>query len=309
VTSHILQRLWGATVVLLGVSIFVFSILHLIPGDVAALLAARSFAGVSPEYTMRIRRELGLDDPLWIQYWTFLKKALVGDLGRSFYTSHPVTSSIVEQLPATLRLTAVSLAIATGLGLGLGIVSAVYHNRLVDRLAMVFSLGGLSIPIPWSGLMLIYVFSVQLNWFPITAGHGWKTIVLPAVVLGYDAAAFVTRMVRTSVLETLRQDFVRTARAKGLRQSLVIGRHVLKPAMIPTITLIGLLVGRLLGGAVVVETVFARQGVGRLALDAIQYKDYFLVQGIVLWAAVIYVLLNLIVDLSYTWLDPRIRYD
>jgi peptide/nickel transport system permease protein len=309
VTSHILQRLWGATVVLLGVSIFVFSILHLIPGDVAALLAARSFAGVSPEYTMRIRRELGLDDPLWIQYWAFLKKALLGDLGRSFYTSHPVTTSIIEQLPATLRLTAVSLAIGAGMGLGLGILSAVYHNRLVDRLAMVFSLGGLSIPIPWSGLMLIYVFSVQLNWFPITAGHGWKTIVLPATVLGYDASAFVTRMVRTSVLETLRQDFVRTARAKGLRQFVVIGRHVLKPAMIPTITLLGLLVGRLLGGAVVVETVFARQGVGRLALDAIQYKDYFLVQGIVLWAAVIYVLLNLVVDLSYTWLDPRIRYD
>jgi peptide/nickel transport system permease protein len=156
--------------------------------------------------------------------------------------------------------------------------------------------------------MLIYLFSVQLDWLPITSGHGWETIILPAAVLGYDAAAFVTRMVRTSVLETLRQDFVRTAQAKGLRRSLVILKHVLKPAMIPTLTLIGLLTGRLLGGAVVVETVFARQGVGRLALDAIQYKDYFLVQGIVLLAAVVYVLLNLVVDVSYTWLDPRIRY-
>jgi peptide/nickel transport system permease protein len=307
--SQILQRFWGAAVVLLGVSMFVFSILHLIPGDVATLLAARSFAGVSPEYTARIRHELGLDNPLWLQYWTFLKKAVAGDLGRSFYTGRPVTQSIVEQLPATLRLTAAAVAIALVLGLGLGILGAVRHNRLADRIAMVFSLGGLSIPIPWSGLMLIYLFSVQLNWFPITAGHGWKTIVLPSIVLGYDAAAFVTRMVRTSFLETLSQDFVRTARAKGVRETNVIGRHVLKPAMIPTVTLVGLLFGRLLGGTVVVETVFARQGVGRLALDAILYKDYFLVQGVVLWAAVVYVLLNLVVDLSYSWLDPRIGYE
>ncbi len=307
--SQVLQRVWGAVVVLVGVSIFVFSILHLIPGDVATLMAARSFAGVSPEYTARIRHELGFDNPLWFQYWTFLKKAVVGDLGRSFYTGQSVTRSIIEQLPATLRLTAAALTIALALGLGLGILAAVRHNGLVDRFAMVFSLGGLSIPIPWSGLMLIYVFSVQMNWFPITAGHGWKTIVLPATVLGYDAAGFVTRMVRTSFLETLSQDFVRTARAKGVREAGVIGRHVLKPAMIPTITLVGLLFGRLLSGTVVVETVFARQGVGRLALDAILYKDYFLVQGVVLWAAVVYVLLNLIVDLSYSWLDPRISYE
>ena len=293
---------------LLGVSICVFSILHLIPGDVAALLAMRSFAGLSPEYTARIRHELGLDHPLWVQYWDFLRKAVVGDLGRSFYTNHPVVKSIFEQFPATLELTAAALAIAVGLGLSLGIISAIRHNTLIDNLVMVFSLGGLSIPIFWSGLMLIYLFSVQLDWLPITSGHGWETIILPAAVLGYDAAAFVTRMVRTSVLETLRQDFVRTAQAKGLRRSLVILKHVLKPAMIPTLTLIGLLTGRLLGGAVVVETVFARQGVGRLALDAIQYKDYFLVQGIVLLAAVVYVLLNLVVDVSYTWLDPRIRY-
>jgi ABC-type dipeptide/oligopeptide/nickel transport system permease component len=305
---YIVQRLLAAILVLLGVSVFVFSILHLIPGDVAALLAARSFAGVSPEYTARIRHQLGLDHPLWIQYWDFLRKALVGDLGRSFYTNHPVAKSIIEQFPATLQLTAAALAIGVGLGLALGVVSAIQQNTVIDNLAMVFSLGGLSIPIFWSGLMLIYLFSVQLNWFPITSEHGWKTLVLPATVLGYDAAAFVTRMVRTSVLEILRQDFVRTARAKGLGQPRVIFRHVLKPAMIPTITLVGLLTGRLLGGAVVVETVFARQGVGRLALDAIQYKDYFLVQGIVLLAAVIYVALNLLVDVSYTWLDPRIRY-
>jgi peptide/nickel transport system permease protein len=308
-TTYIVHRLAAAVVVLFGVSIVVFAILHLIPGDVAALLAARSFAGVSPEYTARIRHQLGLDNPLWVQYWHFLQKAALGDLGRSFYTNHPVAASILEQLPATLQLAAAALAIALVLGLGLGVVSGVLHGSLVDRLAMIFSLGGLSIPIFWSGLMLIYLFSVQLNWVPITAGHGWKTIILPATVLGYDAAAFVTRMVRTSILEILGQDFVRTARAKGLGGRIVLFRHVLKPALIPTITLVGLLTGRLLGGAVVVETVFARQGIGRLALDAVQYKDYFLVQGIVLMAAAIYVILNLIVDVSYTWLDPRIQYE
>lgn len=306
--SYLVRRLLAAVLVLVGVSVLVFSILHLIPGDVASLLAAQSFASVSPEYTARIRHQLGLDNPLWIQYWDFLRKALAGDLGRSFYTNRPVARSIVEQFPATLQLTAAALVIGVGLGVALGVASALKHNTSVDNVAMIISLGGLSIPIFWSGLMLIYFFSVQLNWFPITGDYGWKTIVLPAVALGYDASAFVTRMVRSSVLEVLHQDFVLTARAKGLQHYLVISRHILKPAMIPTITLIGLLTGRLLGGAVIVETVFARQGVGRLALQAILYKDYFLVQGIVLLAAVVYVMLNLAVDISYTWLDPRIRY-
>lgn len=306
---YIVQRLLGAVVVLLGVSVVVFSILHLVPGDVAALLAARSFAGVSPEYTARIREELGFNDPLWIQYTRFLRKAVVGDLGRSFYTQRLVTTSVIEQFPATLRLAAAAMTIAVGLGLLLGVVSALKHNTVTDSIAMVFSLGGLSIPIFWSGLMLIYLFSVRWNIFPITGEHGWRTLALPAVTLGYDASAFVTRMVRSSVLEILRQDYVLTARAKGLLQRIVLFKHVLKPAMIPTVTLVGLLVGRLLGGAVVVETVFTRQGVGRLALDAILYKDYFLVQGVVLLSAVVYVLLNLAVDVSYTWLDPRIRYE
>jgi ABC-type dipeptide/oligopeptide/nickel transport system permease component len=306
--GYIVRRLLAAGPVMLGVSVFVFAILHLVPGDVATLLAARSFASVSPEQTAEIRHELGLDDPLLVQYGRFLVNAVQGDLGRSFYTNRPVTSSIVEQLPATLRLAGAALAISVALGFALGLVAALRQNSWIDNVAMAFSLGGLSIPIFWSGLMLIYLFSVRLNWLPITAGHGWKTILLPAITLGYDASAFIARMVRSSVLEVLRQEYVLTARAKGLREGVVIVRHVLKAAMIPIITLIGLQAGRLLGGAVIVETVFARQGVGRLAVDAILYKDYFLVQGIVLLAAVIYVSLNLIVDVSYAWLDPRIRY-
>jgi peptide/nickel transport system permease protein len=286
----------------------VFLILHLVPGDVAELIAFRSNAAVTPEQIAQTRHELGLDQPLWVQYAQFLGHAAVGDLGRSFYTNRPVLTSILEQFPATASLAGAALAIAVVLGLSLGILSAVHRNTWVDNLAMTFSLGGLSIPIFWSGLMLIYLFSVQLNWLPITGDEGWKTLILPAVVLGYDSAAFISRMVRTSMIEILGQDFVLTARAKGLTSRVVLSRHVLKAALIPIVTLVGLQAGRLLGGAVIVETVFARQGVGHLAVDAILYKDYYLVQGVVLVAAVVYLILNLLVDVSYAWINPRIRY-
>jgi ABC-type dipeptide/oligopeptide/nickel transport system permease component len=306
--GYVVRRLLAMIPVLLGVSVFVFAILHLVPGDVATLLAARSFASVSPEQTEQVREQYGLNDPLAVQYARFLGGAVRGDLGVSFYTNRPVVTSILEQLPATLQLAGAALAVSVALGFGLGVVAAVKQNTVIDNLAMAFSLGGLSVPIFWSGLMLIYLFSVRLDWIPITGGQGWQTLILPAAVLGYDAAAFIARMVRSSVLEVLRQDYVLTARAKGLTERVVVGQHVLKAAMIPIVTLIGLQAGRLLGGAVIVETVFARQGVGRLAVDAILYKDYFLVQGVVLFAALIYVLLNLAVDVSYAWLNPRIRY-
>ncbi|HEV7662879.1 MAG TPA: nickel ABC transporter permease, partial [Chloroflexota bacterium] len=302
---YILGRLLAAIPVLLGVSVVVFVVLHLIPGDVAQLIASRSFAAVTPEQTAQMRHQLGLDDPLWLQYLHFLTQALTGDLGRSFYTNRPVVQSILEQFPATLSLAGAALGLSVVIGLSLGILAAVKHNTWIDNLAMTFSLGGLSIPIFWSGLMLIYLFSVQLNWLPITGDEGWKTLILPAVTLGYDSAAFIARMVRTSVLEVLHHDYVLTARAKGLSPRVVLGRHVMKAALIPIVTLIGLQAGRLLGGAVIVEVVFARQGVGHLAVEAIQYKDYSLVQGVVLLAAAIYVLVNLAVDVSYAWLNPR----
>jgi peptide/nickel transport system permease protein len=307
-SGFILRRLVAIVPVMLGVSICVFAMLHLIPGDVATLIAARSMASTSPEQTAELRHQLGFDDPLVVQYGRFVGNAVEGDFGKSYYTNRPVLKSIVEQLPATLRLAGAALLVALILGFGLGILSALYRNTWIDQIAMIVSLGGLSIPIFWSGLMLIYIFSVRLNWVPITGGHGWKTIILPAAVLGYDTSAFIARMVRSSVIEILDQEYTLTARAKGLPERIVISRHVLKAALIPILTLVGLQAGRLLGGAVIVETVFARQGIGRLAVEAIQYKDYFLVQGIVLFAAVVYVTLNLIVDVSYAWLDPRIRY-
>ena len=307
-TAYVARRLGATIPVLLGVSVLVFAMLHAVPGDLVSLLAVRSSAGLTPAQESRIRHELGLDRPLVVQYGEFLANALRGDLGRSYYTNQRVTNAVLQQLPATLQLAGAAMLFAVVVGGGLGLVAALRQNSWADNLAMVFSLGGLSIPMFWSGLILIYLFAVELRWVPIVGGRGWAALVLPAVALGYDAAAFVARMVRSSVLEVLRQDYVRIARAKGLSERRVTLRHVLKAAMIPIVTLVGLNAGRLLSGAVVVETVFARQGIGSLAVDAILYKDYFLVQGIVLLAALIYVLLNLTVDVSYAWLDPRIHY-
>ena len=307
-TAYVARRLGATIPVLLGVSVLVFAMLHAVPGDLVSLLAVRSSAGLTPAQESRIRHELGLDRPLLVQYGEFLANALRGDLGRSYYTNQRVTNAVLQQLPATLQLAGAAMLFAVVVGGGLGLVAALRQNSWADNLAMVFSLGGLSIPMFWSGLILIYLFAVELRWVPIVGGRGWAALVLPAVALGYDAAAFVARMVRSSVLEVLRQDYVRIARAKGLSERRVTLRHVLKAAMIPIVTLVGLNAGRLLSGAVVVETVFARQGIGSLAVDAILYKDYFLVQGIVLLAALIYVLLNLTVDVSYAWLDPRIHY-
>jgi ABC-type dipeptide/oligopeptide/nickel transport system permease component len=306
--AYIVRRLVATVPILLGVSVLVFGILHAVPGDLVRLIAVRESAAITPAQEARIRHQLGLDRPLAVQYAGFLGRAAVGDLGRSFYTNRPVAKSVLEQYPATLELAGAALVFAVVVGGGLGLAAAVRHNTWIDNAAMVFSLGGLSIPIFWSGLLLIYLFAVQLRGVPIVGGLGWKALVLPAVTLGYDAAAFIARMVRSSVLEVLRREYVLIAHAKGLSERTVIFRHVLKAAMIPIVTLIGLHAGRLLGGTVVVETVFARQGIGRLAVDAVLYKDYFLVQGIVLLAALTYVLLNLAIDVSYAWFDPRIHY-
>jgi len=307
VIAYIIRRLVAAVPVMLGVSILVFAILHAVPGDVVRLMAVRAFAVFTPEQEARIRHQLGLDQPVVVQYVHFLGNALTGDLGRSFYTNRLVTTSILEQLPATLQLAGPGMLFAVVVGGGLGLIAAIRQNTWVDHMSMTFSLLGLSMPIFWSGLLLIYLFAVRLRWVPIVA-LGWKALILPAIALGYDASAFIARMVRSSVLEVLKREYVQIAHAKGLSERAVIFRHVLKAAMIPIITLIGLHAGRLLGGTVVVETVFARQGIGRLAVEAVLYKDYLLVQGVVLLAATIYVLLNLLIDISYAWFDPRIRY-
>lgn len=299
--------------VLLGVSLLTFMILHLIPGDPARMLlgdmGGGSAAGdVSDEAYENLREELGLNDPLPVQYANYLTSAVQGDFGRSFQTNRPVRESIAEVLPYTVQLTVVGLGLAVLIGGLLGVIAALHRNTWVDSATMAVSLVGLAMPSFWLGFILIQVFSLRLAWLPSTGSGDLETLVLPAATLGLVASGVVARLVRSTMLEVLRQEYVTTARAKGLGERIVIVRHALRNALIPVVTIVGLQFGALLAGAVIVETVFARRGLGRLAVESILRRDYPMVQATILVAAVGYVLVNLLVDLSYAWLDPRIKY-
>ena len=304
---YLIRRVLAIVPTMLGVSFLVFLMLHLVPGDVAEIMAAQTQAGTGPEAVAQVREQLGLNDPFLVQYGRFLLNAVKGDFGRSYYTNRPVFLSVSEMLPYTLRLSAAAMGIALLIGLTLGVLAAVFHDTWVDRLAMLISLGGLSIPIFWSGLLLILVFAVTLRWLPITGGVEWQRLIMPALALGYDGAAFLARLTRSSMLEVLGQEYMTTAKAKGVAPGGVILRHGLRNALLPITTLAGLQFGRLLGGTVIVEAVFARPGIGKLAIDAILFKDFLLVQGVVLFVALAYALINLAIDMSYSWLDPRVR--
>jgi peptide/nickel transport system permease protein len=294
--------------VMLGVSILVFFMVHFTPGGAIEAMVLRGGAQVSGEDLARFRQEMGLDDPLHIQYLRFLSKALRGDLGRSLRTNRPVSEMLWEQLPATVELAVAGMGLAVILGGILGLVSALRQNSWIDSLSMALALIGWSMPSFWLGLLLILVFALYLDWFPITGHGGLARLVLPALTLALGTSGLIARLVRSAVLEVLRMDYVTTARAKGLAEHLVISRHVLRNALIPVVTMVGLQFGRLLSGTVIIETVFARQGIGRVTVDAILTRDLPLVQGAVLLFAVIYVLSNLAVDMSYALIDPRIRY-
>ena len=300
------RRLVDAVPVLIGVSVLVFLMVHLLPGDPATIMLQG--APATAEDIANLRHQLGLDEPIPVQYATYMGRVLRGDFGTSIHTRRSVTKEIGSVFPATLRLALASMAIAMTLGTVLGAIAAMRQNTWLDTFSMSTALFGVSMPDFWIGLLLILVFSVQLHWFPATGVGGWDHIVLPALALGANFAAIIARLVRSSLLEVLRQDYVVTARAKGLRHRTVILRHALRNALIPVVTIIGLQFGNLLGGAVVIETVFARQGIGRLAITAILAKDFPLIQGLVLFSAVIYVVLNILVDSSYALLDPRIKY-
>lgn len=304
---YILRRLLLAVPVLLGVSIAVFAMMHLIPGD-PALAMLRGQPQVTEADIQRVRAQLGLNDPVPVQYLKYIGRVLHGDFGRSVQTHRPVLWDIAQQAPSTIQLALAAMALAVTMGIVLGIISALRQNTWIDTLAMLTALFGVSMPSFWFGLILIFVFALKLGWLPATGQGGLERLILPAVALGMDFSAVTARLVRANLLEVLVTDYVRTARAKGLAESRVVLRHALKNAMIPVITIIGLQFGTLLGGAVVVETVFARQGIGRLLITAITGKDFPMVQGIVLLAATIYVLVNLLVDLTYAIFDPRIRY-
>ncbi len=293
--------------VLLGISVLVFLMMHVVPGDPARMMLGE--LAVQQEAITNLRHQLGLDQPIPVQYWRFLTGALHGDLGRSILENQPVARMIWQSLPSTAELTLAGLGIAVLLGGVLGITAAVRQNTWVDTASMVLALWGVSMPTFWMGLLLIFLFSLKLGWLPATGQGGLLRLIMPAITLGYVAAAVIARLVRSSMLEVLRQDYVRTARAKGLANRLVIYRHALRNALIPVITVLGLQFGALLGGAVIIETVFSRPGIGRLAVTSILSKDFQVTQGTVLMSAVFYTLVNIMVDLAYALIDPRIRYD
>lgn len=326
----------GLTVipVLLGVSILVFSFVHLIPGDPAvAMLGERA----TPEKVAEVRRALGLDRPLHAQYLIYLGKVLRGDLGTSVVRGDPVLAELLRRFPATVELAAAAILLAILVGIPVGIVSAVWRNSLVDGIARVWALTGMSMPIFWLGLMLAWFLGVQLRWLPTgfrlgtgTSFEPWtnlvildsllqgnwgvfrdalRHLVLPAVALGTIPLAVIARMTRASVLEALSQEYIRTAEAKGLPQAAVVLRHALRNALLPVMTVIGLQVGHLLAGAILTETIFSWPGIGLWVYESIESRDYAVVQGVSLFIAVIFVAVNLATDLLYALADPRIRYD
>ena len=305
--QYLVKRALLAIPTMFAVSVLVFVILHLVPGDPAAIFIGDRPA--TPERLAQIRHVMGLDRPLLIQYGDFLQRLGRGDLGRSIHTNTSVLAELLTRIGSSAELALTSFAIAVSLGLGLGLISALRRGTWVDAGAMLVALGGVSMPIFWLASMLIFVFSLKLGWFPATGFGGWNRLVLPSVALGFISSATLARLVRSSALEVLWQPYVTTARSKGLREAVVIRRHVLKNAFISIITVMGLQFGTLLSGAVITETVFARPGVGKLLVDAILNKDFPLVQGAVLFVAVVYIAVNLLVDISYAYLDPRIRFE
>jgi len=303
--SYLLQRLVGVMVTILFVAITIFLMVRILPGD-----PARVIAGVlaSDQDVARIRAQLGLDRPLWTQAGIFVGDLVRGDLGISARTSDPVSQEILARLPYTAVLAVVSLVLAIAVGLPLGAWAAARAGSVADLAVSALVLFGISMPVYWLGLMLIVVFSIQLRWLPAAGASGPLSIVLPAITLAAFSVAFIARITRSSLLEVLRQDYVRTARAKGARAQAVLWRHALRNALPPIITVIGLQFGELLGGAILTETVFGWPGMGRLLVDSIFSRDYPVVQGLVIVFALMFALVNLAVDLLYERIDPRVRY-
>jgi ABC-type dipeptide/oligopeptide/nickel transport system permease component len=302
--TYLLRRILLVVPVLVGVSVIAFLMSHLVPGDpVTVMLGQQGTA----EDAARLRESLGLNDPLWMQYWRYVSRAVQGDLGTSIRSGQPVLEEIVERIPSTLTLTVCAIVTAVVVGMALGVAAAISRSAVADAALMGVALIGISMPAFWSGILLILLFGLKLGWLPI-AGSGPKALILPTITLAAPAAAVLARMTRSTMLEVLGQDFVRTARAKGLRDRAVVARHVLRNALIPVVTIVGLQFGGLLTGSVIVESVFSRPGLGRYTITAIESRDFPQIQGIVLVAAGIYVFVNLAVDLLYAVIDPRIRY-
>lgn len=306
-TTYILRRIVQAVPVIIGITLFSFLIVHLIPGDPVQAMAGEK--PLTPEQAEKMRIQYGLNKPLWEQYWRYLGNLLHGDLGSGLRSQRPVIDSIREAMWPTIQLTVAGLAVAIVLGVTLGVFAAIFHNTWFDSAAMVFALLGVSMPSFYLGLLLLFLLSFHFNVFPATGLGGLSHLVLPALTIGFGSSAYIARLIRSSMLETLGQDYIRTARAKGLIERAVVARHALKNALIPAVTYFGIQLAGLLTGAVVTENVFSRPGLGRLAVTAIGNRDIPLIQGTVLVTAAIYLVVSLVVDLSYAFIDPRIRYE
>ncbi|MGE7985408.1 ABC transporter permease [Lysinibacillus fusiformis] len=304
-SKYILNRTLSMVITLIGVSILVFLMMHLIPGDPVTYILG-DYA--SEEAIVEMKKTLGLDQPLFIQYIDYIKNVLQGNLGTSYITGLTVGEEIMARFPITVQLALYSLIIGSVIGILMGILAAVKQNTIFDQLAMVISLIGISAPGFWIALFLIWMFSYQFNIFPISGYQGFYSLILPSITLGLGSAGNIARMTRSSMLEVIKQDFMRTAQAKGLAMISMIFKHALQNAMIPVITLIGLQFGFLLAGAVVIETVFALPGLGSFSIEAITKRDLPTVQGLVLFMAFLFIITNMIVDLVYSLVDPRIKY-
>ena len=314
VWAYLARRLMYLLPVMLVVVSIVFLLIHLIPGDPAAVMAG---ADATPDDVARMRNVMGLDRPLYEQYGRWLFRTIQGDLGRSIFLERPVTTAIAERLEPTVLLTIFSLIVALIIGLPAGVLSGAHPNTWLDKGMMVVAMLGVSIPAFWLGLNLIYLFAYKLRLFPpgnyvslsTSIPGGFYYMLLPSLSLGFGQSALIARMVRSCMLEVLAQDYIRTARAKGLSEKIVVYVHALRNAMVPTSTVIGMTIAVLMGGAVITETVFNIAGVGRLVVSSVLRRDYPVIQGVILFIALVYVIVNILVDVLYCLIDPRIRYD
>jgi len=302
---YILRRTLFLIPVMLGVSFIVFSLIHFTPGDPAMIILGES---APPEAIEALRVEMGLNDPFLIQYGRYVFNVVTRlDFGRSYISKRLVFNEIIGQFPNTVKLAALAVSVAMLIGIPAGVIAATHQNKWIDNVTMFFSLLGVSMPIFWQGILLILVFSLTLQWLPSSGFNTWQQMILPSLTLGSGSAAIIARMTRSSMLEVYRQDYVRTARSKGLKERIVVMRHALKNALIPIVTVIGLQFGFLLGGAVLTESIFGIPGLGRLMVNSIRTKDMMIIQGGVLLIAFTFSIINLFVDVLYAYLDPRIR--
>ncbi len=302
--QFIINRVLSGVLVIIGISIFSFLLIHFIPGDPIKIMLG---INATPEQVEKLNNHLGLDKPLLVQYGQYVTNALQGDFGTSLKTGRPVLTEIIDRFPETVKLAVFGLFVAVVIGITLGILAARFKDSIIDKLCTAFATLGISIPSFWLAILLVLVFSVKLGWFPIANGTGLRDLILPSITLGVVASTMIMRLTRNGMVEVLSNEYIRTARAKGLDDRLILFRHALRNVLIPVVTVVGLQMAALLGGTVIIEQVFNWPGLGTLALGAIMSRDFPLIQGIVLFMGVVYVTMNILVDVLYSVIDPRVE--